>query len=530
MKKIISLITIFAGLGSGLLFAQFDTVFVNSYGGPGDEPPGFGTGFSGAPVVKVIADPEGNIYTLTFTNSSAGDIQQNAGLEDILLIKTSAEGQTEWVKTYGGSSFERAYSLRLLSDGNILIAGRTASNNGVFSGFLGLEDAFLLKVSTDGDVLWSRNYGGSQTDSFFDVIEIEGGDLIACGISGSIDGDINDASFAGSNKAWVIRLSPTGVPVWSKITNGIIINDDWEESFWHVRWNAQSSMLYLLGASYNFNDINSDDLLLCSYSLSGDLGIKRVYGGTAGDSPAGLEVLPGGDLLMFSTIRGSGNDISQYSGGNADAWLVRVAGSGDIVWDRNYGGTDLDYAYGMALSAEGKATLCLSSRSTNETAQSAGFGLLDGLIIQVDLAQGDTVFTRKWGSSGADYAHDVVWSTDFSWFVTVGRSSGNDGFIDNPRGGTDVIVLKYLDATAFFPTWQSDTDFMVYPNPSEGRIYLSASLPGYYTIYNTAGSQIAAGFFEDKQLELELPEGLYKFVFQSPTQQKAVCKTILINQ
>jgi hypothetical protein len=184
----------------------------------------------------------------------------------------------------------------------------------------------------------------------------------------------------------------------------------------------------------------------------------------------------------------------------------------------------------MALSAEGKATLCLSSRSTNETAQSAGFGLLDGLIIQVDLVQGDTVFTKKWGSSGADYAHDVVWSTDFSWFVTVGRSSGNDGFIDNPRGGTDVIVLKYLDATAFFPTWQSDTDFMVYPNPSEGRIYLSASLPGYYTIYNTAGSQVAAGFFEDKQLELELPEGLYRVVFQSPTQQKAVCKTILINQ
>jgi hypothetical protein len=71
---------------------------------------------------------------------------------------------------------------------------------------------------------------------------------------------------------------------------------------------------------------------------------------------------------------------------------------------------------------------------------------------------------------------------------------------------------------------------MVYPNPSEGRIYLSASLPGYYTIYNTAGSQVAAGFFEDKQLELELPEGLYKVVFQSPTQQKAVCKTILINQ
>jgi hypothetical protein len=530
MKKIILFISIFACIGKGNLFAQFDTVYVNSYGGPGDEPPGFGTGFQGAPVVRIVADEAGNVYTLTFTNSSSGDIVQNAGSEDILLIKTSAEGQTQWVKTYGGSSFERAYSLKLLSDGSILIAGKTASNNGIFSGFLGLEDAFLLKLNSDGEVVWSRNYGGSQIDSFFDVIELPEGDLIACGISGSIDGDINDASFAGSNKAWIIRLNPSGEPVWSKITNGIIVNDDWEESFWHIKLNGQNNMLYALGASYNFNDINSDDLLLCTYSLTGDPGIKRVYGGNAGDSPAGLEVLTGGDLLIFSTIRGSGNDISQFSGGNADAWLVRINNAGEIIWDRNYGGTDLDYAYGMALSAEGQASLCLSSRSTNETAQAASYGLLDGLLIQIDIQQGDTVFTKRWGSSGADYAHDIVWAPDFSWFVSAGRSSGSDGFIQNPKGGTDVVLVKYLDATASFHGGFTENEIKVYPNPSGGKFYLSSPSSGFCSIYNTSGRLIFQNSINEGKSELELPYGLFKIVFTPSDAQKSICKTILIMQ
>ena len=198
----------FAFFGS-CLNAQIDSVFVRNFGGSGSEPIGFGSGYAGAPSVRAVNDSEGNIYLASFTNSNDGDIQSNAGLEDILIVKTDASGNFLWSNTYGGTEFERCYSIKLLSDGNLIIAGKTASPNGTFSGFLGGEDGFLLKISPAGDVIWSRLYGGQQPEAFFDVIELPGGDIMACGISGSVDGDINDATYVGSNKAWLMRVSST---------------------------------------------------------------------------------------------------------------------------------------------------------------------------------------------------------------------------------------------------------------------------------------------------------------------------------
>lgn len=513
---------------SNSAFAQYDTLFVRNYGGSGDEPPGFGTGYSGAPVIRAVADNFGNIYSLSFTNSSDFDINENAGLEDVLLVKTSPQGQTIWVKTFGGSSYERAYSIRILSDGNLIIAGKTNSNDGDFAGALGSEDAFLLKSDTAGNIIWTRNYGGSLLDSFFDVIELPAGELIACGISGSIDGDINDASFAGSNKAWVIRMNSQGQPAWSRITNGLIVNEDWEESFWHVRTNLQNDSIFLLGASYNFNDINSDDLLLCSYSLDGSSGFKKVFGSVSGDSPAGLEVLSNGSLMILATVRGGENDVSNYLGGNADAWLLKTTSAGDLIWERNYGGSDLDYAYGMNLNADGAITLSLATRSTNETAQLPTFGLLDALLVHINPTSGDTLFTKRWGSTGSDYAHEVVWSDDLSWFVSIGRSSGNDSYINNNNGGTDLILIKFADVNMNTTFIDNISGFSVFPNPTSGIVNLP--FPGTLCIYDLTGKLIHSCKTATQSVQLSIPEGTYILSVQSDSTPDKFTSRLIIKQ
>jgi len=529
MKNSAFLLFLFCSAFSKISNSQIDSVFVKNYGGPGEEAIGFGTGIAGAPNIKSVRDAQGNIYIASYTNSTSGDIPFNAGIEDILVVKTDADGQIIWSNTFGGSGLERIYSIKLLSDGNILVCGRTNSNDGTFSGLIGGEDAFLMKLSPVGSVIWSRLYGGSLPDYFFDVIELPNGDLMACGISGSIDGDINDATYVGSNKAWVMRISSIGAPIWSRITNGLIINPDWEESFWFVRLNAMQNGIYLLGASYNFNDINSDDLFLVKYDLNGTQEFKTTFGGNSGDSPAGLFVNQNDEIFALGTIRGSGGNVSEYFAGNADAWLVKLNLTGTILWDKTYGGSDLDYAYGLT-SSNGSFFISMSSRSTDQTCNRFRFGLSDGFIVEVSESTGDTISTYRWGSTSNDYCHEVMYVNEGE-FYAVGRSSGNDEWISQAKGGSDLVLIRFRDNSLQI-NQLSNAEFSVYPNPCEGKLYLE--IPENYQnlfLYNSLGTLVHREVLKNLKQVIsmsEFPTGIYFIHLTSDKNNTPLFKRILL--
>ncbi len=529
MKQSIKLSAFLFLFGFSSLHAQIDTLFTKCYGGSSEEPIGLGTGISGAPSIHSLIDASGNIYTATFTNSSDGDIPSGPGSEDIWLFKTDAQGILIWSRVYGGSDFDRCYSLILLQDGNILIAGRTASSNGTFPNSHGGEDGFLLKLNTDGDVVWSKQFGGSLPDTFFDVLEISGGDLMACGISGSIDGDINNSTYAGSNKAWLMRISPTGIPIWSRITNGLVVSADWEESFWYIKLNSASDAVYLLGASYNFNDVNSDDLFLSKYSLSGVQSLKKTFGGTAGDSPAGLIMEANDDILALGTIRGGSGNVTNYFAGNADAWLVKLNAAGTILWDKNYGGSNLDYAYGFVAGTGNSRWICSSTRSVDHTSIRTGNGLSDGFVIEVNANSGDTISTIRWGSSQNDYAHHVVLGNSNDIYV-IGRSAGNDGWISGNHGGTDVVMLRFTGLTTDIPQLD-ESNILLYPNPAQHEVYFSGiDSPSEFEVFNVQGSRVMVGKLDSKH-EIDcssLPLGMYQVIIHS--KDKMISKKLMISK
>ena len=477
-------------LVSTSLTAQLDSVFVRNYGGPGNEPLGFGTGQSGAPHVRSAIDENGNVYIASFTNSATGDIPSNAGLDDVFVVKTSPDGDILWSQTYGGEGTDRCYSIQILNNGNIAVTGRTASNQGLFDGAIGLEDGFVLIVNPDGDVQSFLRYGGSQVETIYDLVELDNGDFIACGIAGSIDGDINDNTFVGSNKAWVFRANANGEIIWSRITNGLINNPDWEESFWNVELNNAKDAVYLLGASYNFNDINSDDLLLCKYNLDGELQLKQTFGGGAGDSPSGLYVGLSNEVFALGTIRGGGGDVTEYFAGNADAWMLKLDSNLNYVCDRSYGGANLDYAYGLNQYTSESLFISMASRSTDETASKESFGLMDGLLVEVSTQNGDTLQTLRWGSMGSDYSHDIALVSEGE-FYAVGRSDGSDGWISGAKGASDLVMIHYRDLELGEPLKQAKTQFKVYPNPSRNTISLLLEENDYTLhIYNVQGEWI----------------------------------------
>ena len=94
---------------------------------------------------------------------------------DAALVRTDSTGQLLWVKNYGGGREDWGNSLAKTLDGGFVIAGNTA-NNGT-TGF----DVWLIKTDADGDTLWTRTYGGIDNDMGYSVQATSDGGYVIAG-------------------------------------------------------------------------------------------------------------------------------------------------------------------------------------------------------------------------------------------------------------------------------------------------------------------------------------------------------------
>ena len=97
-----------------------------------------------------------NSGDLVLTGTTKKGNGQKAG--DAWLMKTNIQGEKEWIKYYGGNSWEEALALTTTSNNGYAIAGLTKSKGA------GDMDMWLVKTTKDGDLEWDQTYGGKDAD------------------------------------------------------------------------------------------------------------------------------------------------------------------------------------------------------------------------------------------------------------------------------------------------------------------------------------------------------------------------------
>jgi hypothetical protein len=113
---------------------------------------------------------------------------------DILIIKTDSLGDTLWTRTFGDSANNVGHCIRETPDGCYVIAGYTASYGA------GGNDLYLLKIRDSGDTLWTRTFGGTESDIGYELeITSDSGYMIA-GYTAS--------QGAGSADVWLLKIAP----------------------------------------------------------------------------------------------------------------------------------------------------------------------------------------------------------------------------------------------------------------------------------------------------------------------------------
>lgn len=176
------------------------------------------------------ATPDGGIVAFGSTLSPDGDVTHHYGSWDIWAIKLDGEGNTVWDFTLGSSGLEFAGGIINTSDGGYLISGYGQINtdgNITCIPHTYKAEAILVKLDANGIMQWQRCYGGSEHDSFGDLLETTDG-YIVFGSTQSNDGDLTGLNYhvgydhLGNRTLdfWIMKTDFSGNILWQKCYGG----------------------------------------------------------------------------------------------------------------------------------------------------------------------------------------------------------------------------------------------------------------------------------------------------------------------
>ncbi|MFS4418504.1 hypothetical protein [Maribacter sp. 2307ULW6-5] len=161
---------------------------------------------------------DGGFVMAGFTESNDYDISATNGSYDFWLVKTDANGNFLWERSFGGSGVDIAHDIITTQDGGHVVVGSSFSTDGDVAAPRGQSDVWMIKVDDDGTLLWERSFGGADFDAAQAVFQGKEGSLYLVGNSKSGSGDLNGN--AGENDMWLLKTDPEGKLQWQRPLGG----------------------------------------------------------------------------------------------------------------------------------------------------------------------------------------------------------------------------------------------------------------------------------------------------------------------
>jgi len=391
---------------------------------------------------SVIQTSDGKIMILGNSKSIDGDITDKI-LEgnDYWLIKMGLDGNIIWSKTYGGSGDDVGQKVIELSDGSLAMVGYSMSSDGDASNNEGFHDNWLVKLDAQGNFLWEKSFGFSGHDHAYSIIQTSDGGFFMTGFldvtaSGGAGNDRNQITRHGIGEFWCHKLDVQGNIEWRKYFGGT--NND--RSFDVVQANDGGYVITGFSESDDFdiNDANgSYDYWVIKLNSIGTLVWEKALGGSGIDQSRSIvKTLDNGYLIAGNSFSDDGH-ISTNLGGS-DFWLVKISDDGNIIWSNNYGGSGFDYATSIKSAKDGFVISGYSQSSDGDLV--SNYGGNDYWVLKINEI-GAITWQKNFGGTGLDLAFDAI-ETQNNALLVVGETESNNHDINLNKGIKDVLVVK----------------------------------------------------------------------------------------
>ncbi|MFN8348796.1 MAG: SBBP repeat-containing protein [Spirosomataceae bacterium] len=433
----------------------------------------------------VATDGSGNVYVIGNYKSAIvfGATTLNlAGTNDVFVAKYNSNGDLAWVQRITGDNNlamnEEGKSIAVDDNGNVYVIGQVSNNAGFFnnpaevrSGAPGVRkqpngtsDAFVAKYDRDGQLQWSKLYGGGGPDQgvglalhasglyitgFFSAPSATFGSTVipASGTEGKYDIFIAKLNLTNGDALWAVSCGGFE----NDFASSIAADTD-GNAYITGNFSAPADFRSFSGASTKYTANTTPDIFIAKYNANGNL--TAFHNSNSGTPAFGSSIaVSGNSVYVTGIIQGSlyGSTPVNYRG-QGDILLGKFSSSSLAPeWIRTAGSSGVDAGNGIVADKSGNVYLtglvsdnCVFDNTT--TVRSVGD--TDVFLAQYD-TNGNFRFAKPAGGTGKDGGTALSVNSTGSLLFLTGFYSSSFVFGAAPAliysGGFDMFVAKFPD-------------------------------------------------------------------------------------
>jgi hypothetical protein len=408
-----------------------------------------GTGTDVTNGVSALADG-GALVSGSFSGTAAfgATILTSAGSGDAFVAHIDPVGVWTWAAGAGGTDYEDALGLSALPDGGAIVTGEfetTATFGTTTLTSSGFGDVFVARIDANGAWTWATRAGGTMGDVGLSVSALaDGGAIVAGRFAGTATFGATNLTSAGSQDAFVARISPDGAWAWATRAGGAGTDQAHGVSATSdgggiVAGRFQGSATF--GATV-LTSAGGSDAFVARVDATGAWTWATRAGGTSFAEALYVSPLPDGGAIATGRFEGTATfgATTLTSGGSYDVFVARIDSSGTWAWATRAGGTSGAGTGGVSALPGGGAIVTgdFNGTATFGTTTLASSGFSDAYVARISPTGTWTWATRAGGADGT-----------YPWGVSALPAGGAivSGFFAGTAsfGATDLTSLGGFD-------------------------------------------------------------------------------------
>jgi uncharacterized delta-60 repeat protein len=402
------------------------------------------------------------------------------GNTNIALTKVNVDGLLEWTKFFPGTPRAAGNSIIVTRDSGYVIAGYLEGS------IAGTRNSYLLKTNSNGDILWTKNFGVANNDEFNELVELSDGSLAITGCSGS----------SGTEDMRVVRTDASGNLLWSR-QYGDLPNEE---------------------IGYGITLATNGDIVTAGYKKEQTSNKKDVY--VVRIAPATGDVVWEQTYAMAPSVDDEARAITRTNDGHfvvagftqanivSNGLILKINenGTNPFMWSQTY--ANVENLYDVATMPDGDLL------ATGFKDLPGSQGILTDLFIVRTNADGTTQWETNVGKAGPDIGNAVLPTADGgavavgytqpdfilpSTYAYMARTDANGKFFTNYIQGR-VFIDANNDCQPQL-TEQGLKDWLVRVESPDFSRYVTADAFGRYSVMVDTGAYTLTVFIPNDSWE-----------------------------
>lgn len=340
--------------------------------------------------------------------------QPHAGELDIAVIKRAPDGSALWTRQFGSPANDRPYGLALDLQGDVIVAGYTRGDLDGAHPSGASDDAFVVKLNADGDVVWTLQFGdAAQADRVYGLTLGDDGMIFVTGYTkGIVSGEL-----VGDKDVFVAGITPDGEIAWI---------DQFGSPGEDKGYAVATDGLRVYSAGVLATDAGGLDAHVTAHTVDGEFLWTQSFGTPDWDEAQGVAVSSDGAVYVTGFVAGALDD--NVFRGDKDIFTAAFTPDGTQVWSAQLGTAGNDKGASLIVGSLGDLIVA------GFTTEGAGrtLGGFDVLMLRYD-ANGKPRGVLQLGTASDDGADEYA---EKNLFISLAGESA----LLSGLSGADVFI------------------------------------------------------------------------------------------